>query len=88
MSAFDEMVEILKENGGPAYPCTAALKTGGNAVFSGLTIRDWFAGQALCGILASFPPDANFATVGSKMALALDGYALADAMLAARKERP
>jgi hypothetical protein len=51
---------------------------------SGMSLRDWFAGQALAGILASFPPDAHFATDKAKKALADDSYALAEAMLRAR----
>ncbi len=46
---------------------------------SGMTLRDWFAGQALAGLVALPRPDSS---VTSDTLLA---YRLADAMLAARK---
>ena len=41
----------------------------------GMTLRDWFAGQALAGLLASGPHDCDAA------GLASDAYFNADAML-------
>lgn len=46
----------------------------------GISLRDWFAGQALAGLLASGPHDCN------EHGLAYDAYLHADAMLA-RRER-
>lgn len=46
----------------------------------GMTLRDWFAGQALQGLLASGPHDIN------PREYAQDSYEYADAMLAARQE--
>jgi hypothetical protein len=43
-----------------------------------MTLRDWFAGQALAGILASKYP-------GSTANVAMNAYAYAEAMM---KERP
>jgi hypothetical protein len=45
-----------------------------------MSIRDWFAGQALAGLLASDPHDFN------EHGLAHDAYKYADAMLKARRE--
>lgn len=50
----------------------------------GMSLRDWFAGQALAGFLATAGDaqivDASYRTVAKAM------YRFADAMLAARKE--
>ena len=62
---------IEKDNGGPAFP-------GPFSQDRGMTLRDWFAGQALAGIISlgdntNWDDDANCA------------YRAADAMLEARK---
>lgn len=46
----------------------------------GMTLRDWFAGQALAGLAAS-PMDMPAEAYG------LTAYAIADAMLAAREQK-
>ena len=69
-------------DGGPVYPTTTiALKEGDAIKFNvshGMTLRDYFAGQALAGIFAS----ANFSFakdwIGGK------AYEAADSMIAAR----
>lgn len=61
-------------NGGPAFPPFHDPKNHA----SGMTLRDWFAGQALAGLLA-YPSDEN----PSHMPYA--AYKLADAMLKARQ---
>ena len=65
-------------NGGPAFP---AHWNGVQPPQQGMTLRDWFAGQALAGMMASrnptsprFHPDDDAEYV----------YAVADAMLKAR----
>lgn len=64
----------------PAFPCSP---DGQNySKFLGLTIRDWFAGQALAGMIG---------TVNSQKAadaLAPACYIMADAMLRAREAKP
>jgi hypothetical protein len=65
---------MTKDNGGPAFPTTA-----GQVVYShGMSMRDWFAGQALAGAMASDIPSYSYQSI------AKEAYALADAMLAAR----
>lgn len=69
----------------PAFPL--AVPTGFQFAYDGMTLRDWFAGQALAGIVAnSSTPDLliGFGFKGSKEALAEYAYAAADAMLTAR----
>lgn len=72
-------------DGGPAFP-TPENKFG--EYTPGLSLRDWFAGQALAGWLATYGPhDSHPADrEGSPELLAKDAYTLADAMLEARKK--
>ena len=53
----------------------------------GMTLRDWFAGQALAGILAS-PSRQNEPAQGNDKILAEWSYLAADAMIAAREAKP
>lgn len=69
-------------DGGPAFPTTEA--NGCNSGDPGLSVRDWFAGKALEGYLASCGPHVEPVEVAST--IAEDCYKLADAMLAARSK--
>ena len=64
-------------DGGPAYP---AMTPGGYCT-PGMTLRDWFAGQALAALIAS---EVNETSHGDSE----DAYMYADAMLAARELTP
>lgn len=66
-------------DGGPAFLTHAAF---GNS--PGLSIRDWFAGQALVGYLAAHTGDQRFP---EKAWVVEKCYGFADAMLAER-DRP
>lgn len=77
---------MMDANNPPAFPWAQQEFTlnGG----SGMTLRDWFAGQALAGVIAN--PDASPMCIGagfhgSKAMIAEYAYAAADAMIAARK---
>lgn len=79
---------MSKDDGGPAYPARAVPLTdfGGNDVTSGMSLRDYFAGQALAGIISS--PSIikrNGGEVRGESNIAATAYDFADAMLAARK---
>jgi hypothetical protein len=68
---------MRKNDGGPAHPvCT------GNPDHwqKGMSLRDWFAGQALTGIISN-PNNMRTETFGT---FARDAYIFADAMLAER----
>ena len=65
-----------KSDGKQAFP-TGNPTHGGNP---GMTLRDWFAGQALVGLVAS--PATDNCTFGS---VASSAYGYADAMLKERK---
>jgi len=72
----------IKDNGGPAFPVTNQTLVG----MSGLTLRDWFAGMALQGALAS-PEEPDGVTYHEKRDKICEiCYNYADSMIAARKE--
>lgn len=54
---------------------------GGN---DGMTLRDWFAGQALGMVIRQCAGDTDTRNVGPEVHFARKAYALADAMLAER----
>ena len=65
------------DDGGPAFPNNDQH----GCAFAGMTLRDWFAGQALAGLIANegMFNDARKMKDGERC------YKQADAMLAARK---
>lgn len=65
------------KDGGPAFPNRWA-NDGEN---EGMSLRDWFAGQALAGMIESHGMGAHRHEYAAR-----DAYSFADAMLAARKE--
>jgi hypothetical protein len=65
-----------QNDGGPAFPVAWH-----GIPHGGMTLRDWFAGQALAGLLTS--PSSDTAENWASTA-----YGLADAMLAARSAKP
>jgi hypothetical protein len=67
------------KTGGPAFPRPLSLNVNGEAAWEqdGMTLRDWFAGQALPWILR--------AHLGSPEWVAAEAYKLADAMLKERE---
>lgn len=72
---------MARDDGGPAFPVSQ------NAHEEGMSLRDWFAGQALKGLLAKHG-DAGWCERGevkSTLGAAQTCYDYADAMLEARK---
>ena len=75
-------------DGGPAFPMQVHSSPG-STVWDGMALRDWFAGQTLNGWLANFGADTRHpVAMGLAGQVALDAYALADAMLAERAKEP
>jgi hypothetical protein len=70
-------------SGGPAFPIADVPYPNGNVQhgWNGMTLRDWFAGQALAGLTA----DPDMPTFHKCAEIA---YACADAMLRAREVKP
>ena len=71
-------------DGGPAFPHFKTNKQGKTELCpqGGMTLRDYFAGQALAGMFADYFRSLNH----EPYVVAHDAYVFADAMLAARKE--
>ncbi len=71
-------------DGGPAFPVAPGCVMPDNTrtIFggSGMSLRDWFAGQALAGILATMPTQYDIKDNVE------DAYAYADALLAERQK--
>lgn len=80
----------MTRDGGPAFPGEVKFRTGFGAPpvavqYEGMTLRDWFAGQALVGIIQAPDwtlPSGESAESDAEHAVA--AYAMADAMIAAR----
>ena len=74
-------------DGGPAFPVPNDVREidgGSGTIQAGMTLRDWFAGQALQSYLAGRNCDLRETNRGS---VAKTCYAYADAMLAARNSQ-
>jgi hypothetical protein len=75
-----------KETGGPAFPRADSISPDGTfweAGNGGMTLRDWFAGQALAGIARDTSGDVTFHSLKQS---AEEAYFYADAMLAERSK--
>lgn len=79
----------------PAFPVTFPLGGGGGTFHSfGMSLRDYFAGQAVLGCTSNptFVMRINAETgddaEAGRAIMASAAYAIADALLAARKETP
>lgn len=76
---------MTKPDGGPAFPQHEFAPTGGGGGYwtnvGGMSLRDWFAGQAFAGIMAN--PQAWLDSDGVLRAEML-AYNKADAMIAAK----
>ena len=82
--------ETVAKNWSPAFPLTVESPDGSVTTFQGMTLRDWFAGQAMTS-LGTWMPDLSYDGVhaGLTSVRVLDArakwaYAQADAMLKAR----
>lgn len=67
------------KDGGPAFPQSERVGDV-SVVYGGMTLRDWFAGQVMTGLVAN--PHNKDSEGGN--AFARTAYQVADAMLAAR----
>ena len=92
----------MTNDGGPAFPFPSGPEPREDEFHDrcdGMSLRDWFAGQALIGLVASnvkYDPSGVGGPVymgeglldSGAESLAIDAFAIADQMLAARKEQP
>jgi hypothetical protein len=74
----EQVATIWALEGGPAFPAKTS-----DVNFKGMSLRDWFAGQALNAIVAAYVRDFD-GTPNVKGATAT-AFDFADAMIAARK---
>ena len=80
-------------NGGPAFP-SGKSETPGHEnslpYHEGMTLRDWFAGQALAHIGNEYVAHGEITRQAQEhaMTLAAHAYNIADAMIAAREAKP
>lgn len=72
---------LYLDAGGPAFPSREPPDSWGSPD-RGMTLRDWFAGQALSGLLAGRIP------FNGDRAYTDAAYRLADTMLASRQDTP
>lgn len=75
------------KNGGPAFPLHVPLEF--QYAHDGMSLRDWFAAQALTGIITAtsagqHQPTFRDGDTHIRFAMARDAYEMADAMLEAR----
>lgn len=71
-------------DGGPAFPVPSVSWKGAESVAietHGMTLRDWFAGQAMTGFIAASTGRDILAKLDARMC-----YQMADAMLTVREE--
>ena len=82
------MIEKI-ETGGPAFPCHPEIIPQKERDFAGMTLRDYFAARAMTACYAEYCAHANVQGYEEdwKMGVALDSYAMADAMLKAREAK-
>jgi hypothetical protein len=74
----------MKDDGGPAFPAQFVTAQNTVELQAGMTLRDWFGGMALQGLIAG-------CYAGNNIGFTVDGnvcaaYEYADAMIAARKK--
>jgi hypothetical protein len=71
---------MRRPDGGPAFPGSADSHEGHQMREYGMSLRDWFAGQALCGFIVEGNPR------GYERRIAEQCYEFADAMIGAREK--
>lgn len=73
-----------RQTGGPAFPTDSEHQSGPSTFhFEGMTLRDYFAAKAMQATLSTITdfPDETW-----RIGVAIDSYAMADAMLKARDQ--
>jgi hypothetical protein len=77
---------MSERDGGPAFPEAIAVGPAGDVYpgFSGMTLRDWFAGQALAACIQKCVPQECNTGENMEQMFARKAFLVADAMLAAR----
>jgi hypothetical protein len=71
------------KHGGPAFPVAFRMNYKQVILEDGISVRDYFAAQALAGLLSS-----GIKSQGWEETIAFDSYKIADAMLVRREVNP
>lgn len=71
-------------DGGPAYPVPMGTQHNQYACTVGMSLRDWFAGQALAGMNATLISEISWPDDKGPLLMARAAYRQADAMIEAR----
>jgi hypothetical protein len=74
-------MSVQEKDGGPAFPADPTRD------HSGMSLRDWFAGQALAGVIDVCRGDTVGVGETREMLFAWKAYRIADAMLSARQHK-
>ena len=87
------MMNDILDGTSPAFPCDwiCADSMGQQVVreqYSGITIRDYFAAKALQGLLACQSLGYLYTGKDAELKAASEAYRYANAMIAAREEKP
>lgn len=80
----EERVAKIQSVGGFAFPCSIAMGDGSTYADAGMSMRDYFAAQAMLAITAG--SEGGWLGYSDAEELAGRSYAFADAMLAARSK--
>lgn len=75
-------------NGGPAFPLVFDCGDGTREIYSGMSLRDWFAGMAMQSVISTWPHVQNSGIQSESELLRITAeaaYRFADAMLKERK---
>jgi len=77
---------MSERDGGPAFPEAIAVGPAGDVYpgFSGMSLRDWFAGQAVVACIQKCVPQECDTGENMEQMFARKAFLVADAMLAAR----
>ena len=75
----------MTDDGGPAFPQAREL---GSLSFTGMSLRDWFAGMALGGCEVTVRDNLDIDYFERENDIAKRCYQIADAMLAIRNKEP
>ena len=81
---------MVKDNGGSAFPCAAFGPNPKDEIYQyGMNLREWYAGQAIIGILIGREKallEAHKTGYDAYKIAAYEAYEIADAMLEAREK--
>ncbi|MGG7120752.1 hypothetical protein, partial [Klebsiella aerogenes] len=85
---FYEGKRMSKDNGGPAFPCSASEGCGSSIDGSGMTLRDYFAAKAMQAFITGAMSDGTPLRIeqGDDSTAAKAAYIIADAMIKERNK--